>query len=116
MWTIVTRPRFDQWFYRQTDRVQEEMLAVLTLLQQDGPNLGRPQVDTLKGSAYGNMKELRVQTAGHPIRACFAFDPHRQAIVLCAADKKGMGRRFYQQLIKTAMPSMPPICKTLENE
>lgn len=49
------------------------------------------------------MKELKVQVGGHPIRACFAFDPLRQAIILCAGDKKGKDeKRFYSKLIKTA--------------
>lgn len=34
-----------------------------------GPTLGRPYVDTVKASAYANMKELRIQHAGKPIRA-----------------------------------------------
>ena len=103
MWNIVTRPIFDTWFEAQTDDVQEEFLAVLAILREDGPNLGRPQVDTLDESKYPNMKELRVQVGGHPIRACFAFDPSRQAIILCAGDKKGQDeKRFYRKLIKTA--------------
>ena len=35
------------------------------------------------------MKELRVQHRGKPLRAFFAFDPLRQAIVLCIGDKGG---------------------------
>jgi hypothetical protein len=31
------------------------------------------------------MKELRIQYAGRPVRAFFAFDPVRQAIVLARA-------------------------------
>lgn len=50
MWTIITRPLFDTWFEEQTDDVQEEFLAVLAILREDGPNLGRPQVDTLDES------------------------------------------------------------------
>lgn len=103
MWKILIRPLFEEWFTLQSDEVQEEILAVLSVLREDGPNLGRPQVDTLKGSSYSNMKELRIQVGGHPVRACFAFDPSRQAIILCAGDKKGADeKRFYRQLIKIA--------------
>jgi len=38
--------------------VQIEMLAHARLLARFGPQLGRPQVDTLNGSRYSNMKEL----------------------------------------------------------
>jgi hypothetical protein len=43
--------------------VQDEILAHGKLLEQFGPQLGRPRVDTLKGSCYGNMKELRFDAA-----------------------------------------------------
>ena len=42
------------------------------------------------------MKELRIQYAGRPIRAFFAFDPVRQAIVLCAGDKSN-DKAFYEK-------------------
>ena len=47
------------------------------------------------------MKELRVQHLGRPYRAFFAFDPKRQAIVLCAGDKTG-DKRFYEKMIPLA--------------
>ncbi|MFR3120607.1 MAG: hypothetical protein ACLTQE_02295 [Proteus mirabilis] len=40
---------FDSWFEEQDEDIQIEVLAVLMILREDGPNLGRPQVDTLKG-------------------------------------------------------------------
>jgi hypothetical protein len=42
----------------------------------------RPRVDTLEGSDFSNMKELRIQHQGEPWRILFAFDPKRQAILL----------------------------------
>ena len=47
------------------------------------------------------MKELRVQHRGRPLRAFFAFDPLRQAIVLCIADKGGK-KRFYKDMLDIA--------------
>ena len=41
------------------------------------------------------MKELRVQHRGRPLRAFFAFDPLRLAIVLCIYDKGGKKRFFF---------------------
>lgn len=83
--------------------MQEEILAHFAILEEDGPNLGRPQVDQVKGSQYTNMKELRVQVAGHPFRLFFAFDTTRRAIILCAADKKGQNDKvFYKKMIKIA--------------
>lgn len=103
MWEVVTTGIFDTWFEEQDEGLQDEMLAVLHILSEHGPQLGRPQVDTVKGSTFSNMKELRVQYSGNPIRAFFAFDPTRKAIVLCAGDKTGMNeKRFYKDMIRLA--------------
>ncbi|MFS6803871.1 MULTISPECIES: type II toxin-antitoxin system RelE/ParE family toxin [Edwardsiella] len=103
MWIVETTAAFDEWFTAQSEALQDEMLAALTVLSEFGPNLGRPIVDTLKGAKLANLKELRVQFAGNPIRAFFAFDPERKAIVLCAGDKTGINeKRFYKSMIKLA--------------
>ena len=66
------------------------MIAALELLQERGPQLGRPLVDTVKGSRHKNMKELRPGTSGRSeVRMLFAFDSERRAIVLVAGDKSG---------------------------
>ncbi len=65
--------------------------------------LGRPRVDTLKGSRHANMKELRFEAENGVWRVAFAFDPKRKAILLVTGDKSGVGeKRFYRQLIKKA--------------
>ena len=80
-----------------------EILALARLLQQFGPLLGRPRVDTLNGSRHANMKELRFSAADGEWRVAFAFDPKRHAILLLAGDKSGVGeRRFYSELIRKA--------------
>ncbi|MFZ4832515.1 type II toxin-antitoxin system RelE/ParE family toxin [Rouxiella sp. Mn2063] len=103
MWEVITTECFDIWFEQQSERLQERMLAGMHLLFEDGPNLSRPHVDTLENSHYLNMKELRVQHEGHPIRAFFAFDPKRCAIMLCAGDKTGKKeKQFYKDMVRTA--------------
>ena len=83
--------------------VRQELTAQALLLAQTGPLLGRPKVDTLKGSAYSNMKELRFYADNGVWRVAFAFDPERQAVLLVAGDKAGVNeQRFYKQLIATA--------------
>jgi len=86
---IKTTNRFDRWFTLLDDSNRACVLAALMVLREKGPGLGRPYADTIKGSAYINMKELRIQSRGGPIRAFFAFDPNRTAIVLCAGNKGG---------------------------
>jgi len=58
--------------------VQDELLAHGKLLEQFGPQLGRPRVDTLKGSRYGNMKELRFDVAEGVWHVAFAAHRRRQ--------------------------------------
>lgn len=41
--------------------VQDALLAVAKRMAEFGPQLGRPYVDTLNGSEYANMKELRFE-------------------------------------------------------
>ncbi|MEE1923156.1 type II toxin-antitoxin system RelE/ParE family toxin [Pseudomonas sp. 148P] len=83
--------------------VKKVFLGHLMLLEQMGPMLGRPHVDTLKGSVYSNMKELRFSAAEGSWRVAFAFDPSRSAVMLVAGDKMGVDQnRFYRSLIKRA--------------
>lgn len=102
-WTVELHPDFDPEFERLDEAVQDELLAHLKLLEQFGPRLGRPRVDTLSGSRHANMKELRFYAADGVWRFAFAFDPRRHAIILCGGDKSGGGeRRFYRRLIEKA--------------
>jgi hypothetical protein len=90
--------------YRELpESVQNVLVALTTILREKGPLLGRPQVDTLKGSRHANMKELRFDADGGVWRVAFAFDPERKAILLVAGDKAGVAmRRFYRNLILVA--------------
>ena len=84
------------------EQVQDELFARLRVLSEFGPQLGRPNVDTLKGSSFPNMKELRFRKDGL-WRFAFAFDSVQQAIVLVGGDKEGKNQtRFYKELIRMA--------------
>ncbi len=103
MWDVDTTKRFDEWFKAQTEELKEDMLAAIVILSEYGPHLARPFADTVDGSDFSNMKELRVQYQGKPIRAFFALDPSRRGIVLCAGDKTGVKeKKFYKDMIKLA--------------
>jgi hypothetical protein len=62
-WEVGFHKDFDPEFDVLPDDVQSELLAHARLLEQFGPQLGRPRVDTLKGSRHANMKELRFDAA-----------------------------------------------------
>lgn len=54
-----------------------------------------------KVQRHTNMKELRTQCQGRPLRTFFAFDPRRTAILLIGGDKTG-DKRFYERMIPLA--------------
>ena len=98
-WAVELGDEFEPEFYALPGDVRLEILAISRLLQQFGPQLGRPRVDTLKGSRHANMKELRFDAADGVWRVAFAFDPKRRAVLLVAGDKSGGSEtRFYKQL------------------
>jgi hypothetical protein len=102
-WTVRFEDEFEGEFLALQAEVQDQLLAGARLLADYGPRLGRPYVDTLKGSKHANMKELRFDGAGGVWRVAFAFDPRRQGILLVAGDKSGVSQgRFYEQLIAKA--------------
>ena len=102
-WTVAIADEFEAEFDSLHMDMQTEILALSRLLQQFGPQLGRPRVDTLNGSRYANMKELRFSAADGEWRVAFAFDPDRSAALLVAGDKSGgSSRRFYRTLIRKA--------------
>jgi hypothetical protein len=102
-WVVLLHEAFDAELDDLPEAVQDEVLALMGLLRQFGPTLGRPRVDTLKGSRHANMKELRFDAANGVWRVAFAFDSKRRAILLVGGDKSASGeKRFYRQLIKKA--------------
>lgn len=102
-WTAELADEFEAEFDVLHEDVRLEILALSRLLQEFGPQLGRPRVDTLNGSRHANMKELRFAAADGEWRVAFAFDPKRRAILLVAGDKSGVSeRRFYRTLIRKA--------------
>lgn len=102
MWSIKQTDRFSDWYESLEGVDRENVLTAMLLLRELGPSLSRPYADTVNGSQYPNMKELRVQSQGRPIRAFYAFDPTRSGILLCAGDKGGNEKRFYKEMIPVA--------------
>ena len=102
-WTVVFSDAFWPEFEAFGEDIQDEILAHARLIETYGPHLGRPYVDTLKGSRYRNMKEIRMTVNRGEWRVAFAFAPDRNAVVLVAADKRGISQTlFYSKLISRA--------------
>jgi hypothetical protein len=102
-WAVEMADEFEPEFNVLHEDVRTEILALSLVLEEFGPQLGRPRVDTLNGSRHANMKELRFSAADGEWRLAFAFDPKRRAILLVAGDKSGGSeKRFYREVIRKA--------------
>ena len=89
-WEVRLWEDVEAWVLGLDDETYNLVAAAIDRLQSEGPMLGRPTADRIKGSRHHNMKELRPGSSGRSeIRILFAFDPRRRAILLVAGDKAG---------------------------
>lgn len=93
----------EAWASGLSQSDKEALLAAIRILRDEGPNLGRPLVDTVVGSRHSNMKELRPGSTGRTeIRVLFAFDVRRKAILLVGGDKSSDWSGWYEANIPIA--------------
>lgn len=100
-WNVENTDEFTEWWNLLTEAQQEDITAMAALLMEFGPNLPFPHSSGIEKSRHRHMRELRVQSGGHPIRIFYAFDPRRSAILLIGGDKTG-DNRFYGRMIPVA--------------
>lgn len=99
----------------ESEAVQDAVYARAELLKKAGPQLSRPYCDTLSGSTYVNMKELRFTLPDGEWRVAFAFDPARRALLLVGGSKSGVNeKRFYRDLLRVADERFTDHLKTLK--
>src|SRR4051812_45479074 len=98
VWDVVFTEPAEVWLKSLTDEDFDAVIAAADLLEEYGPALGRPTVDSVRGSRHHNMKELRVGT----LRALFVFDPARRAVVLVGGDKRGDWSAWYEHNVPIA--------------
>ena len=101
MWRIEVLAECERWMLSLPPDAQAALAHDVRLLLLRGPFLGRPHADTVHGSRFANMKELRTMHAGRQYRTFFAFDPQRRGVVLIGGDKTG-DARFYPRVIAEA--------------
>jgi hypothetical protein len=105
-WTVILLDEVESWFMELVESDPETadlVAAAIDLLEQEGPTLGRPAVDRIKGSKLHNLKELRPGSRGQTeVRMLFMFDPQRQAVILACGDKAGAWRDWYKVNIPIA--------------
>jgi hypothetical protein len=81
--------------------MQDDILAYLDVLEQLGPTLGPPRVDTLQQSKLANLKELRLTEGRAEIRILFVFDSKQQGVIILGGDQTG-NKRWYKTNIPIA--------------
>lgn len=102
---LVDTTLVDDWIDSLGEDDYDHLVAAIGLLSANGPALGRPLVDTIKGSTIPNMKELRPPSRGRAtMRVLFVFDPMRTAVMLIGVggDKTGNWTRWYEKNIPIA--------------
>ena len=97
-WEVEVSDEFIEWYESLSEREGVSVDSAVDMLHDNGPTLGRPYVDTLKVSKYSNMKELRVQHLGRPLRILFAFDPRRNAYLILGGDKTGVASWYFDAI------------------
>lgn len=100
-WEVEFTDEFEEWWETLTESEQGRVDARVNLLMERGPNLGFPFSSQVKASRFPEMRELRVQAAGDPLRMLYAFDSRRTAILLVAGDKTG-DDRWYEANVPVA--------------
>lgn len=99
-WTVEVTDEAKAWLMSLTDSEYDSMAYAIDALEEAGPRLGRPLVDSIKASRHHNMKELR--SVGGNLRALFCFDPRRAAIILLGGDKTNDWGGWYERNIPIA--------------
>jgi hypothetical protein len=113
-WEVEYTDQFGQWYRELDERSRDRVVAAVEILEEQGPGLGRPFVDTVKGSRHANMKELRPR--GGSLWILFAFDPRRMAILLIGGDKTNRWQAWYREFIPIADRLYDEHLETLETE
>ena len=100
-WEVEYTNEFNDWWVALSEEEQQDVSAVVGVLEEKGPSLRRPHVGPIVTSRHANMKELIIQHSGRPYRVLFAFDPRRCAILLIGGDKTG-NARWYDEFVPKA--------------
>lgn len=98
-WEVEYTDQFGDWFDDLDGGEQEDVAAVVKVLQEHGPGLRRPLVGSIEQSRHPNLREL---IPPGNIRILFAFDPRRMAILLIGGNKTGQWRTWYDEMVPKA--------------
>ena len=97
---VYVSDEFREWYMPLSDGEKDDVTRAVEQLELCGVTLKSPLSSALKGTRFP-LRELRIQSKGHPLRVIYAFDPDRDAYLIIGGDKTG-DRRFYERIIPLA--------------
>ncbi|MDX2540383.1 type II toxin-antitoxin system RelE/ParE family toxin [Streptomyces sp. WI04-05B] len=120
-WEIVVVEPALSWLHglRRTDRdTLIQVSQAVTALQEEGPALGRPLVDTIKGSALSNQSQGAPPRLGrsHGSAVAVRVRPDRQAVILVGGDKAGNWSGWYRVAVPQAEQAYAEHLKRIDGE
>lgn len=112
--TVLVTKAFEAWFVVQTAQVKKQVNFVIGLLEMEGVELGAPYSSAIKGADI-SLRELRPASGKSPARVFYAFDPDRNAVVLCGGSKNDAGD-LYETAKSTAKTEFESHLKAIAEE
>jgi hypothetical protein len=100
-WEVEFTDEFHTWWDSLTADEQDDVALSVRHLTEFGPALGFPHSSKVITSRHPQMRELRTQSGGRPLRTLYAFNPLRTAILLIGGDKTG-DDRWYETMVPVA--------------
>jgi len=100
-WDVEFTDEFQDWWDSLSEEQQDDVAHSVRHLVEFGPALGFPHSSKVNSSRYSQMRELRTQSDGRPLRTLYAFDPRRSAILLIGGEKTG-DDRWYEKFVPVA--------------
>jgi hypothetical protein len=101
-WEVEYTDEFEAWWKQDlSEGEQDEIAAVVGLLERKGPHLPYPYSSGVGSSQHPHLRELRIQYRGSPYRILYAFDPRRIAVLLIGGCKTGRNR-WYEEFVPLA--------------
>jgi hypothetical protein len=101
-WEVEYTDEFEAWWQQElAEGEQDEIAAVVGLLERKGPHLPYPYSSGVGSSQHPHLRELRIQYRGNPYRILYAFDPRRIAVLLIGGCKTGRDR-WYEGFVPLA--------------
>jgi hypothetical protein len=93
---------FVNWWDSLNEDEQKSVNAIVMMVEERGTQVPFPYSSKIESSRHGGMRELRVQHKMRPLRLLYAFDPHRDAVILLGGDKTGRGNDWYKEFVPKA--------------